>query len=262
MSPLKTCDPVLFRHAKLNVDGYWFIPKPNPSPTLSRSKRGIRVLPMSARSTNSFDHRVFQERIVNGFAAERNEYCWQGALMNSTGMIGSATLIHREWVVTAAHKISERFIDSFIVVLGEYDFENADSDTKVFYATPLQVVLHPGFNPKTYENDIALIRIPPVPCQNRNICTLCLGEHAITFPKSLTSVTTEAPATTTNRRFFGRSPTIPNKIPTWGELEASSINPNRIYNHIFKIIKKQRSSYSKSSRGKGLDENGVYNYNP
>lgn len=76
-------------------------------------------------------------------------------------------------------------------MLGEYDFRHEEADSQVYYTTALQVLLHPGFDPSTYENDIALIRIPDAPCEADNICTLCLPDGTIAFPGS---ATTEAPA--------------------------------------------------------------------
>lgn len=140
------------------------------------------------------------ERIVGGRDADRYEWCWQVALMNSTGLFGGGALVARNWVITAAHKVAGKFLDEFVVVLGEYDFAHEDTGARVYYTTALNVFLHPKFNPETFDYNLALIRIPDAPCgsadsDETSVCAVCLNDEDVTFEPT-TTTTTQASTTT------------------------------------------------------------------
>lgn len=75
-----------------------------------------------------------------------------------------------------------------------------DSGDEVFYTTALNVLLHPGYDPSTHNNDIALIRIPDAPCNRDSVCPVCLGTPVTFDPLPETTLpgdTTTSTTTTT-----------------------------------------------------------------
>jgi len=92
-----------------------------------------------------------RELIVNGGESDFMEYGWFVSL-NYPGSCGG-TLIHREWVITAAHCISESNPVS-TVVLGYNNLQ----------ATVTHVFCHPQYDGNALVNDICLLHIEPLDC--------------------------------------------------------------------------------------------------
>lgn len=100
--------------------------------------------------------------IVGGTQASRGEYLWQVLLKRDGSFICGGSLIHPRWVVTAAHCVTARPAyylgpNRFSVVVGEYNRsveENVEQTRSV-----IQVIVHPGYSPSEYENDIALLEL-------------------------------------------------------------------------------------------------------
>ena len=87
--------------------------------------------------------------IVGGQAADRTEYPWQAMLFNPNGiLVCSGTLIHSNWVLTAAHCLDGAGITS--VTLGGYDSTHTNEEGRQTFAVK-QVILHAGFSPLTLQ---------------------------------------------------------------------------------------------------------------
>ncbi|GAV03027.1 hypothetical protein RvY_13516 [Ramazzottius varieornatus] len=121
-----------------------------------------------------------QERILNGNDADKNEWCWQVALLNTDGtIIGSGSLLDGRYVVTAAHKVAGKNSSSLVVLVGQHDFSTpitAEANNTIWYGKPEEIIIHDKYNPETLDHNIALIRIPPIACSAANVCPLCLND--------------------------------------------------------------------------------------
>lgn len=108
---------------------------------------------------------VTEPMIVGGKPAGAHEFPWQVALIAkserdaSKGLECGGTLIAPSWVLTAAHCMtydSGKPIDAKIaqILVGTADLRKGGVRIDVD-----RFVLHPKFNHKTYENDIALVHL-------------------------------------------------------------------------------------------------------
>lgn len=102
-------------------------------------------------------------RIVGGQEADPGEWPWQVALVfgNATdlyqGQFCGGSIINREWVVTAAHCVEDSAPGDLDVVAGIHDLATPDSDYRRSDVT--DIIVHPGWNTDTNDNDIALLKL-------------------------------------------------------------------------------------------------------
>ncbi|XP_055341752.1 inactive serine protease 54-like [Paramacrobiotus metropolitanus] len=108
-----------------------------------------------------------------------NRWCWQVALTDRNGTIfASGVLVDGQNVVTLARNVYRRQPEDVTVVLGAWDFVRPlDSPNQaVWFTNPKQIVVHDQFDPMTFANDLAVLRIPLAPCEQRNICPVCITD--------------------------------------------------------------------------------------
>ena len=108
-------------------------------------------------------------KIVGGTVAIPNSWPWQVAIMRG-GRYGGCrgSLINEEWIVTAAH-CDPRGLQStrgLSINLGDHNI-NTGNDGATNIASAVWIS-HPNYDPRTFDNDIALIKlITPVRLSNR-----------------------------------------------------------------------------------------------
>jgi uncharacterized repeat protein (TIGR02543 family) len=101
-------------------------------------------------------------KIVNGSVKPISYSPWQVALINASkssnfqGQFCGGSVISREWIVTAAHCVDgDTTINSFRVLAGTATL----SSTTLSGNFVNSIVIHPGWNPVTDQNDIALVQL-------------------------------------------------------------------------------------------------------
>ncbi len=102
-----------------------------------------------------------EDDIVGGQPADPGEWPWQ-ALIRFGPYICSGTLIHPEWILTAAHCAFDSqdviFDPTAVSVrLGEYNRITAEGTEQDISAQTLLV--HPNYDPTRHDNDVALIHL-------------------------------------------------------------------------------------------------------
>lgn len=103
-----------------------------------------------------------QNRVVGGQSAGVTEWPWQTLLADISPSGGGyqfcgATLISRNWVLTAAHCTHNRLAANIGVVVGQYNTLSLSSTSQVRRVD--QIIQHPNFNRTTVNHDIALLRL-------------------------------------------------------------------------------------------------------
>ncbi|XP_078662748.1 transmembrane protease serine 3-like [Branchiostoma floridae x Branchiostoma belcheri] len=134
------------------------------------------------------------ERIINGQDAQRGAWPWQVQLKRGSGTTPfcGGTLIDREWVLSAAHcfhGFNWRPTD-LQVVIGAQTLRTPPIDVGSIVVTPLQFFIKEDYDPNRINNDIALIKIPPVNFPTEYINTACLPDAQERFDQSSLCFTT------------------------------------------------------------------------
>lgn len=102
-------------------------------------------------------------RIVGGQEADPGEWPWQVALVNGNatdlynGQFCGGSIITREWALTAAHCVENSAPSDLDVVAGLHDL--ATPDPQYRRSDVAEIIIHPGWNTDTNDNDLALLRL-------------------------------------------------------------------------------------------------------
>ncbi|XP_076065818.1 venom protease-like [Oratosquilla oratoria] len=113
------------------------------------------------RSTRGFEKRFV---VVGGFPAEFGNWPWTALIgvedRRGINWICNGVLINQEWVLTAAHCFITSSSHSYVVRLGELDYDLTNDTTwpPIDFRTS-RVVLHPNYNHPVVYNDLALVHL-------------------------------------------------------------------------------------------------------
>jgi len=58
-------------------------------------------------------------------------------------------------------------------------------DDAIWFTAPKQIFIHHAFDAQTFANDIAILRIPLAPCNQKNICPVCINDVPVGAAPSL-----------------------------------------------------------------------------
>ena len=100
-------------------------------------------------------------KIIGGDDAEKGEWPSLAALVRANqsdaykGQFCGGTLISPSWVLTAAHCLEDETVNSVDVVLGRYNL-GSDEGERIEVQ---ELVVHPDYDSRTEDNDVALIRL-------------------------------------------------------------------------------------------------------
>jgi secreted trypsin-like serine protease len=114
-------------------------------------------------------------KIIGGTDAPRLAQPWQVSLVipwindSRAAHFCGGSLIAHEWIVTAAHCIGNLQPGDVEVVAGTVILDKNNKRTPV-----LKIIVHPDFDPVTFNNDIALIRIAPITTFSNSLSPITL----------------------------------------------------------------------------------------
>ncbi|XP_020633422.3 serine protease 1 [Pogona vitticeps] len=109
------------------------------------------------------------ERVPGGKPCLPNSQPWQAGLFSGFRLKCGGTLIHRSWVLSAAHC---KMRTPFPVRLGEHDLKRVDWTEQLKLAS--KAIVHPSYDPQTKNHDIMLVKLLTPACLNNNVKILDL----------------------------------------------------------------------------------------
>ncbi|XP_035223131.1 trypsin-1-like isoform X2 [Stegodyphus dumicola] len=100
------------------------------------------------------------DRIVGGRNALDGEFPWQVSLRFTNSFIPpthicGGTILNQRWIITAAHCVDKRAVENFVVVVG---IKNQGAKNVVSLLVD-KIRVHEKFDPETFLNDIAVLRV-------------------------------------------------------------------------------------------------------
>ncbi|GAB6029252.1 peptidase domain containing associated with muscle reproteinration 1 [Chamberlinius hualienensis] len=122
--------------------------------------------------------------IIKGIPSVLGKWPWQVAIYSPDGdswrLRCGGTLLNENWIVTAAHCVSEKKISKvldtsiFRLYLGKHFLNSSldDSEVKVFAAK--KIIMHPNYHPRSMDSDIALIELMDSVTFSPRIQPICL----------------------------------------------------------------------------------------
>ncbi|KAI2667855.1 Serine protease 56 [Labeo rohita] len=108
-----------------------------------------------------------------GISCPLGSWPWLVNLRLDGALMCGGVLVDSSWVLTAAHCFAGSRSESYwTAVVGEFDLTKTDPDEQLMKVN--RIITHPKFNPKTFNNDIALVELSSPVILSERVTPVCL----------------------------------------------------------------------------------------
>jgi secreted trypsin-like serine protease len=173
-------------------------------------------------------------RIVNGRSVDVGQLPWQVALLatiwqdNKRAHFCGGVLIHKNWVLTAAHCVDGGTTARQVQVLAGETSLLSSATQRI---SVNRIIIHPDYDEITKNNDIALLNLQ-APAEGKNISPI----HLITAEQEDTLI-----------------PTMPLVVSGWGAIYESGSSGPMLHEADVSLIERQRCNGSNMYEGRISD---------
>ncbi|XP_055371669.1 transmembrane protease serine 9-like [Condylostylus longicornis] len=115
-------------------------------------------------------------RIIGGRPTGVNQYPWMARLVYDGKFHCGGTVLTKDYVLTAAHCVKRLRKSKIRIIFGDHD-QHVTNETQAIQRAVTKIVKHRKFDPETYNNDIALLRLRKSLNLSRNILPICLPRY-------------------------------------------------------------------------------------
>lgn len=119
-----------------------------------------------------------ENRIVGGMPAGANRYPWMARIVYDGQFHCGASLLTKEYVLTAAHCVRKLKRSKIRVILGDHD-QTITTESAAIMRAVTAIVRHRNFDADSYNNDIALLKLRKPVNFSRIIKPVCLPPPSI-----------------------------------------------------------------------------------
>ncbi|XP_077589836.1 polyserase-2-like [Stigmatopora nigra] len=116
-------------------------------------------------------------RIVGGQDANDGDWPWQVSLHRNGNHFCGASLINNQWLLTAAHCLAS--VTPQLAYLGR--LRQSGSNPNEVSRSINRIIIHPNYNPRSFDNDIGLLRLSSPVTFSNFIRPVCLADTPSTF---------------------------------------------------------------------------------
>uniref|UniRef100_T1IYD9 Peptidase S1 domain-containing protein n=1 Tax=Strigamia maritima TaxID=126957 RepID=T1IYD9_STRMM len=132
-------------------------------------------------------------RIVGGKKSVFGKWPWQVSLRqwkkNTFQHKCGAALLNENWAISAAHCVDNVPVEQLQVRIGDFDANDLREQLPHVDRQVQIIAKHPDFNPRNFENDLALIRFYEPTHFQRNIIPICIPQDDNSFINDTAFVT-------------------------------------------------------------------------
>ncbi|XP_048026950.1 mast cell tryptase isoform X3 [Megalobrama amblycephala] len=148
----------------------------------------IAMLSVEGSNAQTYDCGVapLNTRIVGGTDAPAGNWPWQVSVHYNGGHICGGTLIHSQWVMTAAHCIISTNVNRWTLYLGRETQSTSVANANEVRVGIQSIIVHPKYNNTLYNNDISLMKLSQPVNFTQYIRPVCLASKGSVFHNATT----------------------------------------------------------------------------
>ncbi|XP_059388917.1 testisin-like [Carassius carassius] len=120
-------------------------------------------------------------RVVGGTDAPVGNWPWQVSVHYNSRHICGGTLIHSQWVMTAAHCIISTNLNSWTLYLGRQTQTTSAANPNEVRVGIQSITVHPKYNNTLFNNDISLMKLSQSVTFTPYIRPVCLASKGSVF---------------------------------------------------------------------------------